>query len=79
MIDLNNLTREQKLEIIYRHTHPDFKNNTDGMRSVLQFRRGAGTCSIALPDLTEAEIADRMPYVLQKEWERVRKFKKSGE
>ncbi len=51
------LTRQQKLNIIYRHTHRDYR----------------GTCLVNLDHLTDAEIADKLPYSLKLEAERLAK------
>lgn len=60
------LSRDQKLRLIYRHTHRDFKGTTNGVKSILVNRRGA-TCLVNLDDLTEDEIADQIGYALRKE------------
>lgn len=53
------LTREQKLKLIWRHCHRDFKGMMDGVRTVMTYRNG--TCLVALNDLTDAEIEDKLP------------------
>lgn len=53
------MTREQKLKAVYRHTHPDFKGEIDGIKTIMVFRNGS--CLVALDDLTDKEIADRLP------------------
>lgn len=54
------MTREQKLALIWRHTHQDFKGvREDGTRSILVYRQG--TTAVPLDDLTDAEINDRLP------------------
>lgn len=59
------MSREKKLNLIYKHTHKDFKSNTNGTRTILVFR--AGTCLVQLDQLTDAEIADKLAYALKKE------------
>lgn len=54
------MTLEQKLAAIWRTTHRDYKGAIDGVRYILVLRNG-GTQSVALSDLTEAEIASRLP------------------
>lgn len=46
---------QQKLNLIWRKTHPDFKSMKGGYRSVLVLRE-AGTCLVPLDTLTEAEV-----------------------
>ncbi|UDF29358.1 UNVERIFIED_ORG: hypothetical protein LHK14_17870 [Roseateles sp. XES5] len=53
------MTREQQLDAVYRHTHSDFKGHIDGRRTIMVYRNG--TCLVFLEDLTEAEIAERLP------------------
>ncbi|HVG51651.1 MAG TPA: hypothetical protein VM867_08465 [Xanthobacteraceae bacterium] len=53
------MTREQKLKLIWRHTHRDFKGTLDGERSILTYRNG--TCLVLLKDLTDDEIESRIP------------------
>ena len=62
------LARRDALKLIYRHTHPDFKSRSSifGGKSILVLRNGA-TCLVALNDLTEQEIQDRLPIAMRKE------------
>ena len=59
-------TRAQALQLIWRHTHPDFKGtrSSDGKRTILVNRGGEGTCLVELDALTDADIADKLPYVV---------------
>lgn len=59
------MTREQKLRLIYRHTHSDYKHNG----SILILRDGA-TCSVPLSLLTDSEIESELPYALKQEAKR---------
>jgi hypothetical protein len=52
-------TREQKLDAVYRHMHPDYTGRIDGERTVMTYRNG--TCLVALDDLTDAEIESKLP------------------
>ena len=65
MLKTAELSRDQKLALIYKHTHKDFKSHIDGHRTILVFR--AGTCLVHLDQLTDAEIADKLAYALKKE------------
>lgn len=56
-----------KINVIFRHTHRDFKSTINGERYVLVNRRAEGTCLVAIKDLTEAELADKLAYALKKE------------
>lgn len=69
------MTREQKLAMIYRHTHSDFKGRAEatelwpadkiGSPTILIYRNG--TTIVLLDDLTDAEIADRLPYAIERQ------------
>jgi hypothetical protein len=56
----NPVTREEKLVAIWRNTHADFKGKIDGKACILVLREG-GTHSVPLTDLTDDEIADKLP------------------
>lgn len=62
------LTREQKLNLIYRHTHRDYKGKLAGERSILVLRQA--TTLVQLKDLTDAEITYKLPYALRQEEKR---------
>ena len=66
---MTELTREQKLQLIWRHTHRDYRGTMKGVRNILVLRRG-GTTLVPLSDLTDAEIADRLPRALRREADR---------
>ena len=51
--------REQKLAAIYRTTHKDFKGQIGGERTIMVYRQG--TVLVALKNLTDKEIAERLP------------------
>ncbi|CAG9229846.1 hypothetical protein PSP6_540001 [Paraburkholderia tropica] len=70
------LTRAQKLTLIYRHTHSDFKGKAGpvwgehaGKKTIMVNINGAAALSL-LDDLTDEQIADKLPYALQKEHQR---------
>jgi hypothetical protein len=56
----NPVTREEKLAAIWRNTHADFKGKIDGKACILVLREG-GTHSVPLTDLTDEEIAHKLP------------------
>lgn len=58
------MTREQKLALIWRYTHKDFRGKFGGRNSVLALRIG-GTCLVPLEELTDTEIEDRLPYAVK--------------
>lgn len=64
------MTRDQQLTLIYRHTHRDYKGRLNGQRTVLTLRQG-GTTLVQLDSLTDAEIADKLPYSLTLEAKRL--------
>lgn len=53
------MTRQQKLDAVYRHTHQDFKGEINGVRTIMVYRNG--TTLVALDDLTDIEIENRLP------------------
>jgi len=54
------MTREQKLKMVWKNTHKDFRGKLpDGTKTVMIYRNG--TCLVALENLTDAEINDRLP------------------
>lgn len=60
------MTRERKLNLIYKHTHRDYKGHLEGFKAILILREGATTLA-RLIDLTDAEIEAKLPYALRKE------------
>jgi hypothetical protein len=54
------MTKEQQLAKVYSNTHRDYKGVFNGVKTIMVCRDG-GTCLIALADLTDKEIADRLP------------------
>jgi hypothetical protein len=63
------MTREQKLKLIYRHTHRDYKGVVGGIGAILVLREG-GTQLVGMMSLTDAEIEEKLPYAVRKEAER---------
>ncbi|HZM28765.1 MAG TPA: hypothetical protein VFB89_15560 [Gemmatimonadales bacterium] len=53
--------RNADLDLIWKHTHPDFRGVIDGIRYVLTNRNGA-TVLAPLHSLPEAELADSLAY-----------------
>lgn len=53
------------LKLIYRHTHQDYKGMREGVKEILTLRG-----LVALDELTESEVADRLPQALKKEIQR---------
>lgn len=53
------MTREQRIEAVWRNTHRDFKGTYEGERTIMVYRNG--TCLVRLSDLSDQEIADRLP------------------
>lgn len=53
----------KKLEsALYKHTHTDFKGRLpDGTRTVLHAVKGAGTCLVAVKDLSDTELLAKTP------------------
>lgn len=68
-IDPVTLTREEKLNLIYRHKPRDYKDRMNGVRTVLIYRHG--TKLIDLDSMTDAEIADHLPYAITQEQKRL--------
>lgn len=54
------------LKVIYRHTHRDYKGVRGGVKEILTARG-----LVELDDLTESEVADRLPQALKKEAQRI--------
>jgi len=57
------MTRDEKLKIVWKHTHSDYKGMLNGERSIMVYREG--TCLVLLKDLTDKEIEDRIPRTLK--------------
>lgn len=57
------MTRDQKLKIVWKHTHRDYKGTLEGQRSIMVYRQG--TCLVLLKDLTDKEIEERIPRALK--------------
>lgn len=53
------------LKLIYRHTHRDFKGVRAGVKEILTARG-----LVELDDLTESEVAERLPQAMKKEAQR---------
>lgn len=53
------MTRDQKLKLVWKHTHRDYKGTMNGIKTIMVYRQG--TCLVALSDLTDKEIETRLP------------------
>ena len=54
------MTREQKLKMVWKHMPKDYRGKmADGTKTVMIYRNG--TCLVALENMTDAEINDRLP------------------
>ncbi|KWK80779.1 hypothetical protein [Burkholderia ubonensis] len=75
-IDPASLSRKQKLAIIYRHTHRDFKGpagpawGVHAGEKTLMINENGGSVLTLLETLSDEQIADKLPYALKKEAER---------
>jgi hypothetical protein len=58
------------LGLIWQHTHADYKSTYSGFKSILVLRQ-AGTSLVPLSQLTEKEIAARLPSAQSKEAKRL--------
>lgn len=54
------MTRDEALNAIWRYTHKDYRGMIDGERTILTLRQG-GTTLVCLKDLTDEEIARKLP------------------
>ncbi|WP_175816980.1 hypothetical protein [Burkholderia diffusa] len=75
-IDPASLSRKQKLAVIYRHTHRDYKGPAGpawgehaGEKTLMVNENGASVLTL-LETMSDAQIADKLPYALKKEAER---------
>ena len=74
MISTENLTKQQKLDLIYKHTHPDFKGVAQfgnwgehkGKKTILVCRYDK-YCLSVLEQLTDEEIESLIPHSITKE------------
>lgn len=66
-MDFSSLSKERKLDLIYRHTHADHKINSATFgRSILIARNGA-ICIVPLVSLTDKEISELLPQAFKQE------------
>lgn len=71
---ITNMSRDQKLKLIWSRTHSDFRGfagefdpdswpaEHHGKRAILVYEPGVGTVQKLLENLTDDEIADRLPH-----------------
>lgn len=73
-------TARSELErLVWKHTHADFRGahpvkRADGRlvglnKSVLHLVPGKGTCIVYLKDLSDAELAEKLPRAEREKWE----------
>lgn len=55
---MTELTRDQKLKIVWRKTHRDYKGKFNGVKSIMIWRNGSTLVPLDL--LTDAEIEARI-------------------
>lgn len=55
------------LNLIWRHTHPDYRGITDGVRYVLTYSPQYGTISTPLDNLPLEELVERYLYAKRRE------------
>ncbi|CAM5767138.1 hypothetical protein [Bosea minatitlanensis] len=53
------MDRKKQLDAVWAATHRDYKGRIEGRRTIMVNRRG--TCLVYLEDLTDQEIAERLP------------------
>lgn len=76
-IDAATLSRKQKLALIYRHTHRDFKGKAGPQwgehagEKTLLVSEGGGSALVLLETLSDDHIAQQLPYALKKEAQRL--------
>lgn len=54
------------LDLIWKHTHRDYRGTMNGVRTILTLRQG-GTTLVRLDDLTDDEKADKLKYAKSRE------------
>lgn len=60
------MEKQKQLELIFKHTHADYKGKLDGEKSIMIMRDGR-TCIVPMSQLTDEEIAKELSYALHKE------------
>jgi len=53
--------------LVWKHKHSDFRGKIEGVKCVLKFVTGVGTCSVPLSSLTEEECLDMIPKRVREE------------
>ena len=78
-IDPAALSRKQKLTLIYRHEHRDYKGRAgaqwgdhEGEKTIMVNEKGATVLTLR-ETLSDDQIANKLPYALKKESERLAK------
>lgn len=77
-----DLTRAQKLDLIYQHTHPDYRGiagerwgSLAGKRTIL-IGSERGSALVLLEELNDTDLAAKLPYALRCEARRQKFMKK---
>jgi len=61
------LSRADALDVIWRHTHKDFRGVIDGAKTIMVNRGGLGTCTVQLDALSYYEVHDKLQYAWRAE------------
>lgn len=56
------MLKDRDLDLIWKHTHPDYRGTIDGVRYVLTSGPTGGTESVPLAGLTLEERASKLAY-----------------
>ena len=67
------MNRKQQLQLIWRHTHADYRGVIHGVPSILVLRKG-GTQAVMLDDLTDQEIESNLRYAVSAEERRLKRL-----
>lgn len=59
------MSKAQELDLIWKHTHPDYRGKIDGVRYVLVWSNAHGTSSIPLQSLHAKEHAEKLAYAMR--------------
>ncbi len=67
-VDGRTYTRKEALQLIWRHTHPDYKGKDEsGARTILVNGGAAGTLAVWLDALSGEHVRDKLPYCARKD------------
>ena len=63
------MTRARLEALVWRNTHADFRGKReDGTKCVLHFVPNSGTCSVPLASLTDAQLIEKLPRKVRKDY-----------